>query len=317
MDDSERRGRLLRRMALLCLLLVLAITSLSAFIRLSKAGLGCADWPACYGRALRQQQHGVAVAPDEQAATAAARLAHRVVASTALLLVIVMAMTALTARPRLWREGRLALALLALALLLAVLGRFSSGLRVPAVAIGNLLGGFLMAALAWQLARSAGRPAPAGAAPLRAWARLGIALLLLQVGLGGLVSAGFAGLACPHLGDCATQGLPWSALDPWREPLLDDAAGPGNAAGALLQQAHRLGALAVAALLLPLGVVALRTGRRLAGAALLCLVGVQLALGAALVVAALPLPVALAHNLVAALLLAALFDLAFAPARLR
>lgn len=315
MDDSERRGRLLRRMALLCLLLVLVITSLSAFIRLSKAGLGCADWPACYGRALRQHQQGVAVAAEEQAATAAARLAHRVVASAALLLAVVMAMTALSSQPRHWREGRLALALLALALFLAVLGRFSSGVRAPAVAIGNLLGGFLMAALAWQLARSAGRPAPQRPAPLRVWARLGIALLLLQVSLGGLVSAGFAGLACPRLADCAVQGLPWSALDPWREPLLD-ATRPGNAAGALLQQAHRIGALVVAALLLALGIAALRAGRRVAGGALLGLVGVQLALGATLVVAALPLPVALAHNLVAALLLAALFDLAFAPARL-
>ena len=106
MDDSGRRGRLLRRMALLCLLLVLVITSLSAFIRLSKAGLGCADWPACYGRALRQHQQGVAVAAEEQAATAAARLAHRVVASAALLLVIVMAMTALSSQPRHWRDSQ-------------------------------------------------------------------------------------------------------------------------------------------------------------------------------------------------------------------
>jgi cytochrome c oxidase assembly protein subunit 15 len=142
-------------------------------------------------------------------------------------------------------------------------------------------------------------------------------LLVALIELGGVVCAGFAGRACPDLvAGCTTTGMSWLALDPFRAPLLD-AARPGNAAGALLQQVHRLGALLVVGLLLPLGLVAWRRGPRRVGAVLLGLLALQLALGAGLVVHDLPLALALGHNLVAALLLATLFDLARAPAPLR
>ncbi|MEO7007930.1 MAG: COX15/CtaA family protein [Caldimonas sp.] len=315
MDDSTRRALLLRRMAWLCVVLVLAITSLSAFIRLTRAGLGCADWPACYGQALREQQQGRTPAAHDSAAVVAARIAHRVVASATLLLVAVMAMTCLGPRPRWWPEGRRALALLALALFLALLGRWSAAARVPAVTLGNLLAGFTMLALAWNLARNTGcAPRVRPSTGLRRWAMVAVAVLCVQIALGGLVSAGYAGLSCPDLAACDAQGVSWRALDPWHEPLLDTTHA-GNPAGALLQQAHRLGALLLAALLLTLGGVALRRGPRAAGAALLALVAVQVALGSVLVVGALPLPVALGHNLVAGLLLAATLDLASPPLR--
>jgi cytochrome c oxidase assembly protein subunit 15 len=266
---------------------------------------------------LREQQQGGLAAVDDSAAVVAARIAHRVIASATLLIVAMMAGTCLWPHPRWWHEGRLALALLGLAFFLAVLGRWSAAARVPAVTLGNLLAGFTMLALAWQLARSAGRASrvrpPAG---LRACALAAIAVLYTQIALGGLVSAGYAGLSCPDLGACDTHGVSWRALDPWREPLLD-AARSGNPAGALPQQAHRLGTLLLAALLLPLGIVALRRGPRPSGAALLAFFGMQAAIGITLVVGALPLPLALAHNLVAGLLLAATFDLALGSPPLR
>ena len=58
MTHADRRIALLHRMALLCAALVLTITSLSAFMRLSKAGLGCQPWPQCYGQSLRELQQG-------------------------------------------------------------------------------------------------------------------------------------------------------------------------------------------------------------------------------------------------------------------
>jgi len=129
-DPVQRRVLLLRRMAWICAVLVLAITSLSAYIRLSKAGLGCEPWPQCYGQQLRAQQQGE---PPLQAdaATAGARLAHRVIASSALLLVLVMVMAAVASRPVLWPQGRLALGLLGLALFLAVLGRWTAHAAFP------------------------------------------------------------------------------------------------------------------------------------------------------------------------------------------
>ena len=307
MIQTDRRFMLLRRMALLCAVLVLAVTSLSATIRLSKAGLGCEDWPQCYGQSLRDAQRGTAVAPPESEATAVARLVHRVAASAALLIVLVMVMTCLGSRPLLWREGRIALALLVCAVFLTVLGVWTSGARVPAVTIGNVLGGFVMFALCWRLARSAGHEPGRGGA-FFAWAWVGVALLVVQIALGGLVSASFAGLSCPQLGGCDASGVPWQTLSPWRVPVLDPAQ-PDNPAGALAHGLHRTGALLAGAVLLPLAAAAWRRGRRRDAALVVALLAAQGALGVVMVVWQLPFVAALLHNLVAALLLAAVLCL--------
>ena len=187
--SAERRLRLLRRMAWIGAALMLVTITLSAYMRLSQAGLGCADWPACYAQNLRASPqdasalggHGVAVA----------RLAHRVVASAMLVLVIVMVMTALATRPALKRAGALAAALLGLALALAVLGIATPGARKPAVAMGNLLGGFVMLALCVRLAATGPPRAAAPTAPARlgGWAVAALALLCAQLA-GGAVLLG-------------------------------------------------------------------------------------------------------------------------------
>jgi cytochrome c oxidase assembly protein subunit 15 len=315
MGDTDRRFLLLRRMAWLCAALVIVITSLSAYIRLTKAGLGCADWPQCYGQSLREPQRAVPARTGESAATAAARLAHRMVAMAALLLVIMMVMACLTTRPLLRREGRIALALLACVVFLAVLGRWTTGARVPAVAMGNLLGGFVMLALCGRMARNAGL-APARRDRLGAWAWVGVVLLLAQISSGGLVSAGFGGLSCPELTRCDASGASWRLLDPWREPVLDAALGT-SPAGALASGLHRASALLVALVLVPLAIAAWRGGRRREASLVLALLAANAALGVMLVALRLPLALALAHNVVAALLLAAVLDLTLARETLR
>lgn len=315
MNHPDRRVMLLRRMALLCAALVLAVTSLSATIRLDKAGLGCEDWPQCYGQALRDAQRGAGAASPDSQGTAAARLVHRVAASTALVIVLVMVMTCFTTRPVLWREGRLALALLLCAAFLTVLGLWTAGARVPAVTIGNLLGGFVMFALCWRLAQSAGRE-PARGGAFVAWAWVGVLLLLAQIALGGLVSASFAGLSCPQLVGCDAGGVPWQTLSPWREPALDPAD-PTHPAGALAHGLHRTMGLLVGVVLLLLATAAWRAGRRRDAALVCVLLAAQVALGAGMVVWQLPFALALLHNLVAALLLAAVLSLTLGRLSLR
>ena len=305
MNPADHRLQFLRRLALLCAVMVLAVTSLSAYLRLSKAGLGCADWPQCYGQTLRQLQQGVAVSTEEQTATAAARLLHRIVAVIALLLVIMMVMVCFGSKPLLWSQGALALALLALALFLAVLGRWSSSARVPAVTMGNLLGGFAMLALCARLAMAG--QAPRVLRP-RFWVVAALVLLVAQVALGGLVSASFAGLSCSSGWlECAqaARGVGWDTLDPWREPVLA-AAPPFNPAGALAQALHRGLALALALVLVPLAVAALRQGRPRIGAVLLVLLALQVLIGVVMTQSSLPLVFALLHNLLGAGLLVAL-----------
>lgn len=312
-SHTDRRRRILHRLALLCAALVLAVTSLSAFLRLAKVGLGCSDWPACYGQDLRRAQQGQPPSDEAQAATALARLAHRITASTALLLVITMLLICLGSKPLFVREGLMALALLALALFLAVLGWWSGAARVPAVAMGNLLGGFLMLALCVRLAVPArGASMTTGTTGARAMLVLAALLLIAQIALGGLTSASYAGLACSGWADCAlgeaVQQSGWASLSPWREPVL--AASGGNPAGALANSLHRHAALMVMLVLLPVAWVAWRRGRRRTAVLLLVLLAAQLAAGMALSAMALPLPLALLHNLLAAALLAAVLSLA-------
>jgi heme a synthase len=270
MDEVLARRTRVHRLAWACAVLVLAITSLSAFIRLSRAGLGCEPWPQCHVQRAGMTAERLE-ALDAPVVTAA-RIAHRVVASAALLLVIALLMVTLRQQPALWSEGRIALALLALALFLAVLGRMGGASRAPAVALGNLLGGFAMFAVSVRLlAGSAGR-----APVLRRWTLAAIALLVLQVASGGLVSVQQAGSGC-------TQ----SSLCRW----------------------HVAGAAAVVVLLLPLALLAWRHGRRRLGAAIAGLVLLQPALGLLLPALGLPMALALAHNVTAALMLAALLAL--------
>ncbi len=241
MISVEQRLQLLRRLAGLCAVMVLAVTSLSAYLRLDKAGFGCADWPQCYGQSLRQLQQGVAVSAEVQTATAAARLTHRVAAGTALLLVLLM-VTVCFGRPVLRAEGAMALALLALALFLAVLGRWSSAARVPAVTLGNLLGGFAMLALCSRLAVAGlALDGSVRTLRLRGWVLVAACLLLAQLALGGVVSASFAGLSCGAWADCiqAARTIGWDTLNPWREPVLA-ALPPVNTDGALAHAPHRL-----------------------------------------------------------------------------
>jgi heme a synthase len=157
--EIERRRRYIRHAALACVVLLFAVTTLSAFVRLANLGLG---------------------GGPETEAVLMARDGHRIAAATVLLGVLALLVLSLGPRPYLEREGRHALALLMLAVFLAVVGRASAGVVTAPILLGNLLGGFLMFALAWRLAWPAARPLAPRLEPL-AW--LGAAALLLLVAL--------------------------------------------------------------------------------------------------------------------------------------
>ena len=311
MTLSQRRRSWLRRLALVAAALILAITSLSAFIRLSNAGLGCSEWPQCYGSRLRQVQQTREPLIADSGGVTVARLAHRLIAVLELLAITTMVMVCFGNRPWLLREGALVLTMLTLAIGLAVLGRWTANARIPAVAIGNLLGGLLMLALSWRLAAGGTEP---GRPTQRMWAWVGVVVLLAQLALGALVSASYSGLSCAATGDCLraaeAAAWPWQTLNPWREPVFAATPMPLNPSGALVQLVHRGGALLALLALIPLAAVALRGNRRRAGAALLLLLVLQLGLGWLMVEMVLPLPLALTHNVVAGLLLATVVRLA-------
>lgn len=283
----------LRWLVLAALLLVLVIIITSAYIRLSQTGFGCADWPACYG-------HGTSASPtgqSEQPALFWARTLHRLAASSVGILLLLIVFPGWGTLQN--TGARLAaITTVALAGFLAWLGLITPS-NLPAVTIGNLLGGMTMLALLWWLHQ---RSQDAGAGPALRW--LALAALGLQIMLGGMMGARHAVLSCVTFPVCTGGWWPdsvdWRLFNPFLALSRPDS---GSAALEALVMSHRYGAVLAAVILCALGIKAIRRGARAAGWLLLCLLGLQMLLGAGMVFADFPMPLALAHNLCAALLL--------------
>lgn len=321
--SSEKPSRLLYWLASAGAALVLVILAVSADIRLSNAGLGCANWPQCYGRVGA----GVdAPGPASIRATAKpvkplATLTHRASAIATSLLVLAIAFVSMNRRPVSPTDISIAFSLLFLTAFLAVIGRWTPTSRLPAVALGNLLGGMAMLGLFWWLrlktALQQRLAAPTPARMMR-WTHLAILVLIVQIALGGLVSAKFAALSCTALPGCDSHGWTLAAFNPFRELTLgpDGAViiGPETAA---VHIAHRFGAAVTFGLLawLAIRTFTLDAGYRPLGATMLGLLTLQLLLGISAVLNSLPLVLVLAHNSVAGLLLLTLITLSYRLAR--
>ncbi|MDT8321162.1 MAG: COX15/CtaA family protein, partial [Xanthomonadales bacterium] len=206
----------MRTLAIVSLLLTLLLVSLSAYLRLAHSGIGCADWPACYGDIgaapadappLRAEDAYQRLIDESGRALAWTTPLHRLVASVLGLLVVALFVNAL----RLRRQRLLSAVLLGLTVYLAVLGIRSGSLHDPAVVMGNLAGGFAMVGLLGWLVFSTGTR---GRAPRRVSvvAALTGAVLCLQILLGGLTSANFAATSCQTLPDCHGGWWPGPAL---------------------------------------------------------------------------------------------------------
>lgn len=210
---------------------------------------------------------------------------------------------------------RVAVAIFAVIVFQAMLGMWTvTWLLKPIVVMGHLLGGLLtLSLLAWVALRLGWRPRPSAAQrALRGLVIFCLALVALQIALGGWTSANYAALACgADFPKCAGSWWPQTDFGEgfvlWRGIGVNYEGGILDAAArAAIQIAHRLGAVAV---LLALGLFVARAWRAgLRGLAVLVglLLVAQWSLGMANVWLLLPLPVATAHNGVAALLLLSL-----------
>ena len=296
-----------RRLTAALLVLALGVIVLGAWVRLNDAGLGCPDWPGCYGHALVQPGAGV------EPAKAWKEMIHRYFAGSFGLLVMVLAVVA-------WRRGsgreRVLLPVAAVVVVFqAALGMWTVTLKLlPLVVMGHLLGGFTMAVLLWLsllgFAPARVRRVSPGLVSL---SRVALGVVVLQVMLGGWTSANYAALACPDFPTCRGSWWPHAnfaaAFVPWRGLGVSYEYGVlGGPARVAIQLAHRMGAVLVAGVVGTLGVRCLRSGvprLRQSGGMLLGLLALQIALGIGNVLFGLPLAIAVMHNGVAALLLLA------------
>lgn len=315
------------RLARFAVVLAFAVVVLGAYVRLSDAGLGCPDWPGCYGRLdVPSGETRIALAnaafPGRPVEVGKAwkEMVHRYFAGALGLVILGLAITAWRRRADPAQPLALPLALLALVIFQALLGMWTVTLLLkPVVVLAHLLGGFATLAALWWLVLHEGRyfsAAPDRA--LRPWVIVGLAVVVGQVALGGWTSANYAALACPDFPTC--QGQWWPPLDfaeaftLWRGLGVDYEGGVlDNTARVTIHVVHRLGALTVVAYLgwMLWRIVTRTPSPTLRGIAIAIalLLAAQVSLGIANVLFFLPLPVAVAHNAVAALLVLALVTL--------
>jgi len=318
---------LFRRLCLLATLVALCVIVLGAWVRLSHAGLGCPDWPGCYGhltveQALENVDRANAAYPDRplEADKALKEMIHRYLATALGLLILGIAAVAYANRRDPAQPLRLPGFLVALVVFQGLLGMWTVTLLLkPLVVTAHLVGGLTTMALLWWLALRVDRSTrPSGERGLRRLAVLGLAVLGLQIVLGGWVSTNYSALACPDFPTC--QNSFWPQMDfgdafvLWRGLGIDYEGGVlDHPARVAIHYTHRLWGVVTAFTLGFLAWRAVRTGRsravRVAGTALALLVVVQWTVGPVMVMKALPLELATAHNGVAALLVLAIVAL--------
>lgn len=289
------------RLTLFACLLAFVVVALGAFTRLTDAGLGCPDWPGCYGHltwptSSAEIEAAEALFPEAPVDTDKTwpEMVHRYFAASLGLVLVALAALAwkhraaslshspsaadTTARgqqrPPLYK---LSFFLVLLVTVQALFGMWTVTLKLwPQVVTAHLLGGFATLALLWLLFlrfRQRDLSAPPVLLPATALARLrGLALLALmlvivQITLGGWTSSNYAALACIDLPTCHGEWLP--AMDFARGFNLSSEHGPNYLGGLLDNEArtaihvsHRLGALVVSVAVLWLALRMWRTGAR-------------------------------------------------------
>ena len=327
--------RWMRRLALAGLLLCFVVVVLGAYVRLTAAGLGCPDWPGCYGHlspvGAQQSTTAQTAFPSRPLDVGKAwrEMIHRYAASTLGLIIVALAALAVAMRRLTPIRVPLALVLLATVLVQGMLGMLTVTWQLkPLIVTGHLLFGLTTLSLLWwwwlSLAdqpRVATAPATAPArgqgigsrdAPVRALVVVALVALGLQIALGGWTSSNYAAISCPDFPTCQGQWWPpsdyhsafvlWRGLDINYEGGI--LAGPARIA---IHLTHRLGALGVTLLLLTAAFTVLarrpRPAARVAAVAVLLALGLQLTLGISMVIRGFPLGLATAHTAGAALLL--------------
>jgi len=321
--------RTMHRLAVLAAIIAFCVIVLGAWVRLSHAGLGCPDWPGCYGqltwpKAAHEIQSANQAFPERpfEAHKAWREMVHRYLAGSLVLLVFAMSWLAWRGPEALRRFRPITTALVVLIIFQALLGMWTVTLKLkPVIVMAHLLGGLTNFSLLLWLMYSSRREFPDKPSmvvrKMHGPIIIGIIVLAAQIALGGWTSANYAALACPDFPTCGGQWWPDANFREgfilWREigvnyegGLLD---GPSRVA---IHLTHRIGAVVTLLVLITLSIRLFKTPQlRTGGQLLMALVLLQFTLGVMNVVLYLPLANAVAHNAGATLLLATLLGLLY------
>jgi cytochrome c oxidase assembly protein subunit 15 len=312
------------KLSLFAMMFAAVVVVLGAYTRLVDAGLGCPDWPGCYGflsvpesvDEVKIAQQAYPHAPVE-AEKAWPEMIHRYFAGALGLIIALLAFLAIKARKDPSQPLALPLILLALVIFQAALGMWTVTMGLlPVVVMGHLLGGFTTLALLWLLFLRLG-DGNRKATPnrLRTLTILGIIVVFLQISLGGWTSANYAAIICADFPTCQGHWIP--PLD-MQGAFQLSGEGVNNYLGGFMQNdarvtvhwMHRVGALITTLYLIFLSYSLAMQGRHMYSSWIIAVLTMQLTLGISNVLLSLPLHVAVAHNAIAALLLLSLVAIA-------
>ena len=307
-------------LARVALVLAFLVVTIGAWVRLTDAGLGCPDWPGCYGQlivpdGLTEHAEALSGFPGRplEVGKAWREMIHRYLASSLGFLCVMLAGIAWFNRRDTEQPVRLPFVLVGVVVFQGILGMWTVTLLLkPVIVMAHLLGGFTTLGILFWLGkwRTSNMKCFSQVRSLRTLGLVAAATLVLQISLGGWTSANYAALACPDFPTCQTRWWPpitdfREGFVMWRGVGIDYEGGVlDNPARVAIHFTHRLGAIMTILVLGALGWLMSRSSElRADGVGLLTTLLLQAALGVSIVIYGTPLAVAVAHNGVGALLL--------------
>ncbi len=325
----------IRKLVFVSILLAIVVVSLGAYTRLTHAGLGCPDWPGCYGLIdVPQTSEQISAAekafPERPVEPHKAwnEMIHRYFAGALGLLILMIALMSIKRRAQGGPVG-LPIFILLVVIFQAALGMWTVTMKLmPVVVMGHLLGGFTTLCLLFLLyLRLSDYRVPGGDFNLKKYLKfgvVGIVILTGQIALGGWTSSNYAALTCTELPICQAG---WAEQINFEHafdlvPPEKDSYEFGHldhASRVTIHVMHRFGAIITAIYLFWLAISIYRKAQspffRKAALSLGFILSVQVGLGISNVWFSLPLSVAVSHNVVAAMLMMSLITMTYSLKR--
>lgn len=325
----------IRKLVFVSILLAIVVVSLGAYTRLTHAGLGCPDWPGCYGLIDVPQTSEQIVAAEQafperpvEPEKAWNEMIHRYFAGSLGVLILIIALMSLKRRSEGGPVG-LPIFILLVVIFQAALGMWTVTMKLmPVVVMGHLLGGFTTLCLLLLLyLRLSNYRVPGGDFALKKYAKyavIGIVILVGQIGLGGWTSSNYAALTCTELPICQAGWAEqinfehaFDLVPPEKESY--EFGHLDHASRVTIHVMHRFGAIVTTLYLFWLAISVYRKAQtpffRSAALSLGFILSVQVGLGISNVWFSLPLSVAVSHNVVAAMLMMSLITMTYSLKR--